>query len=170
MESSTLDPESVCELCVAQVVTFYDPTDEKLHYADAAMHSLFHEPCAHCSDEDFVCRIQLCDPCQHLRLRHLLICSPSLLPSTGFPLRMTREASNHCDLCKFSDAVGASRGDGPDSREGAKPERHKLFSIERGSCLLLTIVDHDGGSHGRLNEIRVEISERNRQWILKYID
>jgi hypothetical protein len=169
MESSTTVPDYFCELCSAQTVTFERLIDDQIidtdyTYTDAAKHILFHEPCNHCEDGDSVPQVQLCDPCRHLRLQHLLLCSPSLRPKTAFQLPSSWEASDHCDLCRFWVAAGAHRGDESDSDGEAK---HKLYVEERGTFALLT----SGQSWSIRDDVRAETSEKdNRQWVREYID
>jgi hypothetical protein len=170
MESSTINPESFCELCSAQVVTYeladyrirYPSKDEA--YTNAAKHSLFHQSCDHCEDLDFSCQVQLCDLCRHLRVQHLLLCSPSLLQSTVFRLQSSRKISDHCELCKFWVAASASRGDESRPDEDAW---HEMRVTGLGTFTLLT----SGQDHGVWDHIRAEISDKKyRQWVPEYID
>ncbi|KAH7413911.1 heterokaryon incompatibility protein-domain-containing protein [Phaeosphaeria sp. MPI-PUGE-AT-0046c] len=103
MESSKVDHDTICELCTALRVQFYN--ESKLGYDlldAAATHSLFHAFCDHCNEASFECVLQLCNFCRHLRFRHLLLCSRRLFPDPPkISIQPPKWESNHCDLCKF---------------------------------------------------------------------
>lgn len=84
-------------------------------------HELFHEYCTVC-DEFIDQTDELCSSCQHLRLRHLLVCRPlhgKVLPhlyiSLGSEL-VTEEYEGPCQLCELISGLASQDEHSPDSQ------------------------------------------------------
>lgn len=97
--------EESCRLCSHQSITFSgNPYD--IGKADAAFkRRLFHEDCQDCSLAKHQSHPKLCIQCEHLRLRHMLLCYPTISynnnQGTVISIDPFREGYADCELCNY---------------------------------------------------------------------
>ncbi|KAF2501411.1 HET-domain-containing protein [Lophium mytilinum] len=103
-----LDEQNPCSLCSSQTVTLIADSwsQNGIRKADATYkRGLFHIECPSCSKAEQLLPPRLCTTCQHLRIRHLIICRPTNdsheKTETVVTIDPFHEGSADCEFCDF---------------------------------------------------------------------